>query len=64
MRFLRVSLSPRRLLPADVLGFPAEAIEPVAFALLARARLLGLPNAMPAVTGARRAVSGGAVVPA
>ena len=34
------------------------------FALLARARLLGLPNAMPAVTGARRAVCSGVVVPA
>ena len=64
MRALRASLSPRWLLPVEVLGMPGEAVEPVAFALLARARLLGLPNVMPAVTGARRAVSAGVVVPA
>ena len=64
MRALRAALAPRWLLPVDVLGLPGEAVEPVAFALLARARLLGLPNVMPAVTGARRAVSAGVVVPA
>lgn len=44
------------------LGWPVEAVEAGAFALLARERLLGRPGNLPATTGARRAVLCGQVV--
>jgi anhydro-N-acetylmuramic acid kinase len=40
------------LLTSDALGWPHEAIEPAAFALLAAYRLWGLPGNLPATTGA------------
>jgi anhydro-N-acetylmuramic acid kinase len=45
----------------DEEGVPAEAREALAFAILAAYRLRGLPNTLPKVTGATRAVSAGAV---
>lgn len=43
------------------LGWPAQAIEPAAFALLARERLRGRPGNLPETTGAARTVCCGAV---
>jgi anhydro-N-acetylmuramic acid kinase len=45
----------------DELGIPAEAREAVAFAILGAYRLRGEPNTLPRCTGARRAVSAGAI---
>ncbi len=55
------SLAPVKVRPVDELGIPADAREAVAFAILAVYRMRGLPNTLPRVTGARRAVSAGAV---
>lgn len=41
---------------SDALGWPLQAIEPAAFALLAAYRLWGLPGNLPSTTGASRAV--------
>jgi anhydro-N-acetylmuramic acid kinase len=45
----------------DELGIPAEAREAVAFAILGAYRLRDEPNTLPWCTGARRAVSAGAI---
>lgn len=45
-----------RVTTTDALGWPAQSIEPAAFALLAWRRWRGLPGNLPATTGARRAV--------
>jgi anhydro-N-acetylmuramic acid kinase len=42
---------------------PSSAKEPLAFAILAHATINGLPSNVPAVTGARRAVVLGKIVP-
>jgi len=48
----------------DSFGIPAQAKEPVSFAMLAAARMDGVPANLPQVTGARRkAVLGSLVVP-
>lgn len=58
----RIAAAVRRLNPAaqvlssGELGWPAQAIEAAAFALLAFRRWRGLPGNIPATTGARRAV--------
>ena len=41
--------------PFDAVGVPADAAEAMAFALMGRNALLGLPNHLPACTGATRA---------
>jgi len=48
---------------SDEYGLPLDAKEAIAFALLADRTLHGLPGNMPAVTGARRAVVLGKIVP-
>jgi anhydro-N-acetylmuramic acid kinase len=53
--------APIRVSRTDAFGIPAEAREAIAFAILAVYRLRGLPNTLPRVTGARRAVSAGAI---
>ena len=45
----------------DELGIPSEAREAVAFAILGAYRMRGEPNTLPRCTGARRAVSAGAI---
>ena len=50
-----------RIRLTDELGIPAEAREAVAFAILGAYRLRGEPNTLPQCTGARRAVSAGAI---
>jgi anhydro-N-acetylmuramic acid kinase len=49
--------------PCDGHGVPADAAEAMAFALLGRNALLGLPNHLPRCTGARRAAVLGEIVP-
>jgi anhydro-N-acetylmuramic acid kinase len=49
--------------PFDAHGVPADAAEAMAFALLGRHALLGLPNHLPRCTGARRAAVLGEIVP-
>jgi anhydro-N-acetylmuramic acid kinase len=61
MDALRSALAPIPVKPTDDLGIPADAREAIAFAILAVYRMRGLPNTLPRVTGASRAVSGGAV---
>jgi anhydro-N-acetylmuramic acid kinase len=48
------------VLTSDTLGWPARAIEPAAFALLAHLRMAGKPGNLPQTTGARRSVILGA----
>lgn len=50
--------------PFDAHGVPADAAEAMAFSLLGRNALLGLPNHLPRCTGARRATVLGTLVPA
>lgn len=61
MEQLRQALAPLPVRTTDDVGIPAAAREAIAFAILAVYRLRGLPNTLPRVTGATRAVSGGAV---
>jgi anhydro-N-acetylmuramic acid kinase len=65
MRALADGLAGGSVRPTDALGIPADWVEAMAFAWLARQRLLGLPGNCPAVTGASRpAVLGGLWLPA
>jgi len=52
---IRVNL-PTEVVACDSLGWPAQAIEPAAFALLAWLRVEGKPGNIPETTGASRAV--------
>lgn len=61
MDALRRALAPTPVRTTDELGVPAAAREAIAFAILAVYRIRGLPNTLPRVTGARHAVSAGAV---
>lgn len=58
---LRAHLRPIPVRTTDDVGVPVAAREAIAFAILAVYRLRGLPNTLPRVTGARHAVSAGAV---
>jgi len=49
--------------PFDALGVPSDAAEAMAFALLGRNTLLGLPNHLPRTTGAARAAVLGVIAP-
>lgn len=49
--------------PFDAVGVPAAAAEAMAFSLMGRNTLLGIPNHLPACTGAGRAAVLGEVVP-
>lgn len=61
MEALRRAVTPLYVRVTDEVGIPAKAREAIAFALLAVYRIRSLPNTLPQVTGARRAVSAGAV---
>lgn len=61
MSAVATAVAPIPVRPTDDAGIPAAAREAVAFAILALYRLRGLPNTLPRVTGARNAVSAGAV---
>jgi anhydro-N-acetylmuramic acid kinase len=49
--------------PMDAHGVPADACEAMAFSLMGRNALLGLPNHLPRTTGARAARVLGEIVP-
>lgn len=64
MNRLAERLAPLPLRPMEDLGLPAEAKEAADFALLALEAAAGRPVALPAVTGAGRAMSAGLFAPA
>lgn len=59
---LRMDQPALECLPCADLGWPTEAVEGAAFALLARERLFGRPGNLPTTTGARRPVCCGQVL--
>lgn len=61
LAMLRAHIGAAPLEPTDVHGIPASHREAIAFAILGAYRLRGLPNTLPGATGARHAVSGGAL---
>jgi anhydro-N-acetylmuramic acid kinase len=61
MEALRRHLDPTPFRKTDHVGIPSVAREAIAFAILAVYRMRGLPNTLPRVTGASRAVSAGAI---
>lgn len=61
---LSARLPSARLASTDALGLPADWVEAIAFAWLARRTLLGLPGNLPEVTGARGERILGAIYPA
>ncbi len=61
---LRRALPESVVEPFDAAGVPARAAEAMAFSLLGRNALLGLPNHLPRCTGARHATVLGEIVPA
>ncbi len=63
MQALRKALEDVPVEPFDAHGVPADAAEAMAFALLGRHTLLGLPNHLPRCTGAVRAAVLGEIVP-
>ena len=60
---LRAALPGTRVEPFDAAGVPADAAEAMAFSLMGRNAILGLPNHLPATTGASRAAVLGEIVP-
>ncbi|MDJ0786502.1 MAG: anhydro-N-acetylmuramic acid kinase [Myxococcota bacterium] len=55
MAALRERLGGVPVLPFDAVGVPADAAEAMAFSLMGRNAMLGIPNHLPRCTGARRA---------
>jgi anhydro-N-acetylmuramic acid kinase len=64
MRRLQARLGYRTLATTDILGVPADWVEAVAFAWLARQTLLKAPGNIPEVTGAAGSRVLGAIYPA
>ncbi len=60
---LAKALAPAEVTTTAAAGWPAEAVEAVCFALLARQTLAGKPNTIAEVTGATHAVCGGLIAP-
>ncbi|MGH0028579.1 MAG: anhydro-N-acetylmuramic acid kinase [Myxococcota bacterium] len=63
MDALRTALPGTAVEPFDAAGVPADAAEAMAFSLMGRNALLGLPNHLPRTTGASRAAVLGEIVP-
>jgi anhydro-N-acetylmuramic acid kinase len=63
MRYLKEQIGGGRLRVTDELGFPHQAKEAIAFALLGAATLDGQPANVPSATGARRPVVLGSITP-
>jgi len=63
LNLLADQLAPARVSSTDQAGIPAQAVEAVSFALLARQTLLGQNNTFSAVTGASHDVCGGSITP-
>jgi anhydro-N-acetylmuramic acid kinase len=64
MESLAEALPNAAVAPFDVAGVPSQAAEAMAFALMGRNTLLGIPNHLPRTTGASRAAVLGEIVPA
>jgi anhydro-N-acetylmuramic acid kinase len=62
MERLAAAVRPAAVLTSDALGVPSHLKEAIAFALLAAARIDGIPGNVPAVTGAHRPVLLGKIV--
>ncbi len=60
---LEALLSPKPVNTTTEVGLPADAVEAVAFAMLARHTLFGEPNTLAGVTGAFHDVCGGQITP-
>ena len=60
---LRAALPGVEVEPLDRFGVPFQAAEAMAFSLMGRNALLGLPNHLPSCTGARGAAVLGEIVP-
>jgi len=56
-------LAPAEVITTDQAGMPAQAVEAVSFAILARSTLSGEHNTLSAVTGAAHSVCGGRITP-
>ena len=63
MQGLAEALAPAPVQATDEAGVPSQAVEALAFAILAWHALLGAPNTLAAVTGAARDTCGGAITP-
>jgi anhydro-N-acetylmuramic acid kinase len=63
LRGLASAFPDARVEPLDAVGVPSQACEAMAFALMGRNRLLGLPNHLPRCTGASHAAVLGEIVP-
>ncbi len=63
LSLLKQRLAPCSVSATDAAGVPAQAVEAISFALLARATLIGAPNALASVTGADHDVCGGRITP-
>jgi len=63
MSALAAALPATRVEPFDALGVPTQAAEAMAFSLMGRNALLGIPNHLPRCTGARHACVLGEIVP-
>jgi anhydro-N-acetylmuramic acid kinase len=64
MEQLRSALPELSITDSEEYGLPVAAKEAVAFAILANETLFGIPNNLPAATGAQRPVVLGTIVPA
>jgi anhydro-N-acetylmuramic acid kinase len=64
MESLTAALPDATVEPFDAAGVPSQAAEAMAFALMGRNTLLGIPNHLPRTTGASRAAVLGEIVPA
>ncbi|MDX8392820.1 MAG: anhydro-N-acetylmuramic acid kinase [Mariprofundaceae bacterium] len=60
---LTAQLAPADVVTTDKSGIPAQAVESVSFAILAKQTLIGQNNTLSAVTGANRDVCGGQITP-
>jgi len=63
MALLKIQLAPAPVSSTDYAGMPPQAVEAVCFALLSRQTLMGAPNTLAAVTGAKHNVCGGQITP-
>ncbi len=63
MHALQEKLAPTTVHATDSVGIPAQAVEAICFAVLARHTLMGSPNTLAAVTGANHNVCGGQITP-
>jgi anhydro-N-acetylmuramic acid kinase len=60
---LGTRLAPRLVLTTDDIGFPVEAVEATAFAILGYLTVTGRPGNLVSATGARHAVPLGKIIP-